>query len=95
MSTGAITHVLDVHNFYAMGLALTLALFAGVPANRGVAALCAINAPVCPTMVLSAGVRLMIGFGCAVAILVPIVASYLLNGHGLVKARSSLSRPYS
>jgi benzoate transport len=79
MFGGAIAYVLYAHHFQTVGLALTLALFVGVFANGGVAAFYAISPFVYPTAVRGAGVGLMIGFGRAVAILVPIFTGYLLK----------------
>lgn len=79
MFGGAVAYVLYANNFQTVGLALTLALFVGIFANGGVAAFYAISPFVYPTAVRGAGVGLMIGFGRAVAILVPIFTGYLLK----------------
>ena len=76
---GAIAYVLFANQFGAIDTALALAVFVGICASGSIAVFYAISPFVYPTVNRGAGVDLMIGVGCGVAILAPIFTGYVLK----------------
>jgi benzoate transport len=76
---GAIVYTLYAVYFRNVALAIPLAMLVGVCASGGVCAFYAISPPVYPTIVRGTAVGLMIGFGRAVSVAVPIWTGYMLT----------------
>ncbi|RQS66627.1 MFS transporter [Burkholderia sp. Bp8963] len=76
---GAVVYTLYAVYFRNVALAIPLAMLVGVCASGGVCAFYAISPPIYPAIVRGTAVGLMIGFGRAVSVVVPIWTGYMLT----------------
>ena len=76
---GAVIYTLYAEHFQNIELAVPLSMLVGLCSGGGVVAFYAISPPIYPAIVRSTAVGLMLGFGRAVSVAVPIGTGYLLN----------------
>ncbi|EEA01018.1 major facilitator superfamily MFS_1 [Burkholderia sp. H160] len=76
---GAVVFMLYAAYFRNVALAIPLAMLVGVSASGGVCAFYAISPPIYPAIVRGTAVGLMLGFGRAVSVAVPIWTGYMLT----------------
>ncbi|RKP47153.1 MFS transporter [Pararobbsia silviterrae] len=79
LAGGAIVYVLYSMCFRVVELAIPLSMLVGVCASGGVCAFYAISPPLYPAVARGTGVGLMMGFGRAISVIVPIWTGYMLT----------------
>lgn len=79
LAGGAVVYAFYATNFRHIDLAVPLSILIGVFSGGGVSAFYAISPPIYPAAVRGTAVGLMIGFGRAVSVLVPIWTGHMLS----------------
>ncbi|MGF6786955.1 MFS transporter [Paraburkholderia sp. 35.1] len=79
LTGGAVVYTLYATYFRDVALAIPLSMLVGASASGGVCAFYAISPPIYPAIVRGTAVGLMIGFGRAISVVVPIWTGYMLS----------------